>query len=70
MARHVLRHDAPIRTTRAPVALVAAHQVGVARPVWAEVAMTTILLLVAALFVLAFIGGACRIGTGDGEGGE
>jgi hypothetical protein len=32
--------------------------------------MTTILLLLAALFVLAFIGGACRIGTGDGEGGE
>jgi hypothetical protein len=32
--------------------------------------MTTILILVAVLFILAFIGGACRIGTGDGEGGE
>lgn len=28
------------------------------------------LLLAAVLFILAFIGGACRIGTGDGEGGE
>lgn len=32
--------------------------------------VTAILLLVLALFILAFIGGACRIGTGDGEGGE
>jgi hypothetical protein len=32
--------------------------------------VTAILLLAAALFVLAFIGGACRVGTGDGEGGE
>ena len=32
--------------------------------------VTAVLLLLAALFILAFIGGACRIGTGDGEGGE
>jgi len=32
--------------------------------------VTAILVLGAVLFVLAFIGGACRIGTGDGEGGE
>ena len=32
--------------------------------------MTAILILAAALFALAFIGGACRIGTGDGKGGE
>ena len=30
----------------------------------------TVLVLLAVLFILAFIGGACRIGTGDGEGGE
>ena len=33
-------------------------------------AMTTILILLAVLFVLAFVLSACRIGTGDGEGGE
>jgi len=32
--------------------------------------MTAILILVAVLFILAFVVGACRIGTGDGEGGE
>ena len=32
--------------------------------------VTAVLLLLAALFILAFIGGACRVGTGDGEGGE
>lgn len=32
--------------------------------------VAAVLVLAAALFALAFIGGACRIGTGDGEGGE
>ena len=32
--------------------------------------VTAILILLAVLFILAFIGGACRVGTGDGEGGE
>ena len=30
----------------------------------------TVLVLLAVLFILAFIGGACRIGTGDVEGWE
>ena len=70
MAGQLLRHDQDIPQ---------AHLVDSIHPMGAQGVeggetmtdiVTAILLLVLALFILAFIGGACRIGTGDGEGGE
>ena len=69
MAGHLLRHDQDIPQ---------AHPVDSIRRMGAQSVeggetmtdiVTAILLLVLALFILAFIGGACRIGTGDGVGG-
>jgi hypothetical protein len=70
MAGHLLRHDQDIPQAH-PVDSI--HGMGAQGVVGGETMtdiVTAVLLLLAALFILAFIGGACRIGTGDGEGGE
>ena len=70
MAGHLLRHDQDIPQAH-PVDSI--HGMGAQSVEVGETMtdiVTAILLLVLALFVLAFVLGACRIETGDGEGGE
>ena len=70
MAGQFLRHDQDVSQAHAVDSI---HGMGATNLEGSE-AMTDIvtatLLLVLALFVLAFVLGACRIGKGDGEGGE
>ena len=66
MGRHVIRHDPAFSP---PHSVDSVRSLGAAGLEGSE-AMTAILILAAVLFTLAFVVGACRIGTGDGEGGE
>ena len=70
MAGQFLRHDQDVSQAHAVDSI---HGMGATNLEGSEAMtdiVTAILLLVLALFVLAFVLGACRIGTGDGEGGE
>ena len=64
MDRHVVRHD-PAFSPSHPVDSIRRMA---ATNLEGSEAMT-VLVLLAVLFILAFVLGACRIGTGDGVGG-
>ena len=70
MAGHLLRHDQDIPQAHPVDSIHGMGAQGVEGGETMTDIVTAVLLLLAALFVLAFIGGACRVGTGDGEGGE
>ena len=70
MGRHVIRHDSAFSQAHPVDSILRMDAQGAEGGETMNDIVTAILVLGAVLFVLAFIGGACRIGTGDGEGGE
>ena len=70
MGRHVIWHDSAFSQAHPVDSIFRMDAPGVGEGETMNDIVTAILILLAVLFILAFIGGACRIGTGDGEGGE
>ena len=64
MAGQFLRHDQDVSQAHAVDSI---HGMGATNLEGSEA--MTVLVLLAVLFILAFVLGACRIGTGDGVGG-